>query len=68
MRVQVVGSDDKVAARSVAVIRARMKSRHKTAAVVAGRSFEVGRWVESGLDLGEKYGVMGYLLDKSGYF
>jgi hypothetical protein len=47
---QVVGSDDELA-------RARMASRHKTTEVVVGRSFEEGRWVTSGLDLGGKYGM-----------
>ena len=49
------GPDDTVAAQAVAFVRARMLSRRNAAEVVVGRSFEVGRWVESGLDLREKH-------------
>ena len=51
--VQVAGTDD-IDAQAAALVRAR-KSSKQVAEVVVGRSFEVGRWVKSGLYLGDKH-------------
>ncbi len=48
------GTDD-IDAQVAALARARKSSKHKVAELVVGRSFEVGRWVKSGLYLGEKH-------------